>query len=294
MNNITEFIDELPFTIEYFQPDTYALSLAGTTSTGREFSLYLDFYWEVYYEGEILSWDNSRDRINDKLNQLKGCKIVDITGPDNLYDATYILENSGMIRSVTSDNKYATEWSLSVVGDTHQLFAGEIYPYELSDLGTDFSAWDVSYEAVDPDRGGTPFGLIGSKIIKIKLIQPDDVNHILEITLSKGLNERCKLHFWNSWALYSDSDLLMDNATEVGVDCFNSVAQGATLKGFTGGSYGMYGCSLIFDTLKLRQVGSSGVAWSWRIRDDQGNLLWRAPTDVEASRGLIEGVENPS
>lgn len=294
MNNIKEFINELPFTIEYFQPDSYALSLAGKTSSSREFSLYLDFYWEIYYAGEVFSWDNEDEIINSNLQRIIGVKVVDILGPDNVYDATYILEDGGMIRALTSDNEFATEWSLTVVGEGEQLFAGEIYPYELSALGTDFTQWDALYTPVIlSNKKSFPHGLIGTKISSLNLLENDHSNRVLEIYLQKNSAEKYKIQFWNSWAFYSDKVLLMDNATKAGVLNFASIAQGETLQGYTGSGFGLYGCSLVFDSLRLRQIGSSEPAWTWRILDDKGNLLWRAPTDAEANQGLIDGVENP-
>lgn len=289
---LNEFAKELPFTLNYFQPDNSILQLAGTTALDKNFFIYLDFAWEIYYQGEVFIWDNKISEINMKLSALMGSRIVDIIGPENVYDATYMLEGGGMIRSVTSDDQYATEWSLRVVSSSGTLFTGEIYPHELAYRGTEFSTWDLALNRLPVKNKSTfPGNLVGSTITGIDLIKSGQLHNILQIELRTKGYEEVKLHFWDSQALYTDNQLLVDNATQDDIQRFAREAVGNILDGFRGTEeLGFYGCSLIFGSVRLRQIGSSEAKWCWQIRDAQGKLLWRAPTDTEVNQGNFYGI----
>lgn len=90
---------------------------------------------------------------------------------------------------------------------------------------------------------------------------------------------------FNYWSLVIQMSVLIGS---------RKLHMGEVLERFTNtNDLGFYGCSLNFSSMTLRQVGSSEPVWAWRILDDKGNLLWRAPVDAEVNRGLIDGVENP-
>lgn len=156
-----------------------------------------------------------------------------------------------------------------------------------------FCSWDEGSKEISYPPIGLHSQLIGASVTSL-CVHNENAHEILDISLKTLDSQELHLWFYDSWALYTESELLVAGQMDEYVDRFAQIAHGGVLERFTStNDLGFYGCSLNFSSMMLRQVGSSEPVWAWRILDDKGNLLWRAPVDAEVNRGLIGGVENP-
>ncbi len=287
---IKKFKAELPFLIAGHIPYPPNLSINGITATGKNFSLVLDFNWEVFVDNKVFSWDGQEESIELCLQKLAGEKIVDIIGPDNLFDATYILESGGMIRSVTSSDDFGSSWALRVGNNNLGVVAGRIDPALAIEEKTKFSEWDSNFQRYTPIQLGLPSQLLGASVVSLDF-EKGDHHQILKIGITLDNSMIFYLRFCDSWALYTHDKLLVAGDLDEDLEYFAQIADKQTFQSFMGSAaFGLYGCSLVFDSMRLRQIGSSEPAWSWKIYNEQDELLWRAPTDSEASHGHIDGV----